>query len=172
VARLAPGKGVDTVLEAVARVRERVPLRLIVVGDGPERAACEALADGLGVARAVSFVGARSAPLPLVAAADVFVFGSVSETMPFALLEAMALGVPVVSTAYAGGWAELLRPGENSLVAPPGDVAALADCIVRVLEEPGLAGRLTAGAGDDVARRSADAMASSYASVLREVAAG
>lgn len=127
VGRLAPQKDIPTLLAAFARLSHEA--RLVVVGDGPERARLEALAVELGIAARVSFTGALADPFPLMAAARLFVLSSRWEGLPGALIEAMACGCAVVSTDCPGGSAEILEGGRLGALTPPGDASALAAAI-------------------------------------------
>jgi glycosyltransferase involved in cell wall biosynthesis len=116
VGRLVPWKQVNGLLEALTEVPE---LGLVVVGDGPERPRLERRARELGVSDRVYFAGQRSKKeaLGLMAACDLFVLNSAYEGLPHVVLEAMALGLPVVATA-AGGTPEVVRDGETGLLVP------------------------------------------------------
>lgn len=117
VARLAPVKDVDLLIEIVALLRETAPeLECIVVGDGPERARLESLANSLGLGAMVRFTGRAAEVEPLLAELDVFVVTSVFEGgVSMSVLEAMAAELPVVTTA-AGGVAEAVSDGETGYV--------------------------------------------------------
>ena len=131
--RLHPVKDYPTLLRAVARAAERAPVRLAVLGDGPERAELEALATALGITERVLFAGFRPNPYPWLARADVVALSSRSEGMPNVLLEAMALGTPVVATDCPGSPRELLDHGRLGKLVPVGDDAAMAGAILAVL---------------------------------------
>lgn len=141
--RLAAVKGVPILLQAVAQLCSRHDdLQLTVVGDGPIRADLEAMADRLGIADAVEFVGCQ---LPQqvsdrLAETDVFVLSSFAEGVPVVLMEAMAAGVPVVTTRIAGV-AELVEDGTNGFLAPPGDLATLCERIEQLLDDDDLRSR-------------------------------
>ena len=153
VQRLYPRKGVATFLDAAALVLRDVPAaRFVVVGDGPERPALERRAAELGLGARVTFTGAvPNAELPAVyAAADVFAFHTLHEGLGIVLLEALASGCPVVTTA-AGGTLDIVRDGETGLIVPPADAPAFARAVTRVLREPELAAALRGRA-----RRSAE----------------
>jgi glycosyltransferase involved in cell wall biosynthesis len=142
VGRLGWKKGYPHALHAAAIVRAAVPgVRFDVVGDGDQRSELEGLARSLGLEGTVRFLGKRRDVADLMAGFDCYVLSSVIEGMPNALLEAMALGRPVVTTS-AGGSAEVVVDGESGLVVPPADPQALADAVVRILRDPALAGRL------------------------------
>lgn len=152
VCRLVAKKGVEVLLDAVARLQPTFPrLVLLVVGDGKRRRAHEARAAALGLADAVRFVGRvpHEDVAPYFWASDVFVLASYEsrhaggavrdvETMGRVLCEANAAGVPLVATD-TGGTPSVVRHGDNGVLVAPGDAAALADAIARVLREPGLA---------------------------------
>ncbi|MFM7144428.1 MAG: glycosyltransferase [Alphaproteobacteria bacterium] len=152
VGRLGWKKGYQHALRAAAIVREALPgVRFDVVGEGAQRAELEDLARSLGLEDTVRFLGKRRDVADLMAGFDCYMLSSVIEGMPNALLEAMALGRPVVTTS-AGGSAEVVVDGESGLVVPPGDQAALAEAVLRILRDPGLAGRLAAAAEARVRR--------------------
>ncbi len=98
VATLRAEKNLGRLIDAVAIARAQLPLRLIVVGDGPERAALEAQAGRLALGDAVVFAGATSSPEDFYRQMDVFALSSDTEQMPYSVLEAMACGLPVVAT--------------------------------------------------------------------------
>ena len=146
VARLARRKGHDTLLHAwrdVRRVRPRA--RLLLAGDGSERGPLTLLASRLGVADSVEFAGERPALETCWAAADVAVLASDLEGLPYAVLEAMWAGLPVVSTAVAGV-PEMLEHERTGLLVPAGDAAALSREIVRALADPELRSRMAESA--------------------------
>lgn len=137
VGRLANVKGVPILLEAVANLIETHPdLRLNLIGDGPDRAALETQAQHLGLADYVKFLGYQNQDQ--VAAAlhttDTLVLPSFAEGVPVVLMEAMASGVPVISTHIAGV-PELVRQGHTGFLIPPGDVPALQAAIDRILQD-------------------------------------
>ena len=145
VARLAPVKGVDVAIRALAQVRRSHPqARLIVVGDGPARNNLEQLCRELELDRSVQFTGAL--PVDSVArhlgAADVGVLGSRTEGLPHLALEAMAAGTPLVATRV-GGTPEVVADGVNGLLVPPDDPSAMAQAILRLFDDPALGERLT-----------------------------
>lgn len=145
VSRLHWVKAVDVQLAAVAQLIERgVPVTLEVIGDGPERDALTFRARALGVSDAVRFVGSAdsTAVRSALTRADVFLLSSLSEGTSNAVLEALAAGLAVVSTA-AGGMREVLTHEHDALVVPSADAVAMADAIHRLVEEPRLFEHLT-----------------------------
>jgi len=119
VGRLVPWKRVNRLLEALEKIPE---LGLVVVGDGPERPRLERMAQDLGVSDRVYFAGQRSKreTIGLMAACDFFVLNSTYEGLPHVVLEAMALGLPVVATAV-GGTPEVVRDWETGVLVSPED---------------------------------------------------
>ena len=131
--QLRPGKGIETLLDAFARVSATVPsAQLAIWGDGPERASLGALAAGLGIADRVAFLGATDAPLSVMRGTDVFVLSSLAESFPYVVLEAMSVGCPVVASRV-GGIGEALQDGHAGLLVPPADPAALAGALGALL---------------------------------------
>jgi glycosyltransferase involved in cell wall biosynthesis len=140
--RLTAQKSLELALDAAATAG----VRLVVVGDGPERARLEALGGA-------DFLGARPRQevLELFRAADASLLSSSWENFPHGVVESLAVGTPVIATAV-GGVAEVVTDGENGLLVPADDGAALAAAIRRYLDEPGLADRLRAHAVPSVER--------------------
>lgn len=146
--RLTPQKALGDTLEALARVPG---VRLLVLGGGPERAALERRAAGLGVSDRVRFLGTgtRDDVITLFRAVDVALVTSAWENLPHTLLEALAAGTPVIATEV-GGIPEVLRDGENGLLVPAGDVDALAAAIDRLVHDDALRASLAAAAAPSV----------------------
>lgn len=154
-------------IEVLARVRRELPARLVLIGDGPERAAAAARAAELGVAAHVAFAGPLPALAELLRSADVFLMTSESESFGVAALEALASGVPVF--AYrVGGLPEVVAEGTGALVEPF-DVAALAAAVVAALREPGRRAALgRAARAHAVAHFQADAALDRYEICYRQ----
>ena len=132
VGRMEPVKDLATLLHACARARERVGLQLVIVGEGSERAALQALATELGLDSCVRFLGERTDVPQLLGQAAVFVNSSLSEGISLGLLEAMSCGLGVIATRV-GGNVEVIDDGETGVLVPPGDPVQLADAIVSML---------------------------------------
>ncbi len=168
VGRLAEVKRQDVLLRAAARLSREFPdVRVLVVGDGPERATLETLAADLGLSPRVHFAGYRPRPEELLQVMDVFALTSRSEGFPVSLLEAWRAGVPVACSAV-GGIPAVVRSGVNGLLFPAGDDAAAAIAIATVLRDPVLATLLGSAGRDEFQRRySLDRMAAEYDRLYR-----
>lgn len=152
VGRLVPIKRVDLVLRAVAiGRREGVPIRLMVVGDGPERASLEQLAQQLGIGDVVRFLGYLRDTSAAAAAADIAILASDNEGTPVALIEAAAARCPAVATAV-GGVPDVVIPGAGVLV-PAGDHAGLAAGLARLARDAELRAEMGARAREHVIGR-------------------
>jgi glycosyltransferase involved in cell wall biosynthesis len=145
VGRLRAPKDFITLAQALARL-ERGSFRASLVGDGPDRSMIEAELEQLGLGDSVRLLGDRSDVPPLLAEADVFVCSSRSEGMPVSIIEAMAVGLPVVASAV-GGVPEMVDDERTGLLVAPGAAAALAEALARLIgdralrEQMGRAGR-------------------------------
>lgn len=131
--RLVFEKDHETLVRAVARLRDRIPCRLIILGKGPERSALEALINRIGMGDHVELHGHVENPLPFFTHADAFVLSSLREGLPNALIEAMACGCPVVATDCSGGVHEVLSNGEFGQIVPMRNAQAMSDAIERIL---------------------------------------
>jgi glycosyltransferase involved in cell wall biosynthesis len=132
VARLVQRKGIDVLLRALVRVRHRHRVHLLVVGDGPLGEELQALAQELRVESFVSWLSFQADPIKWLRAMDVFALPSRLEGSPNAILEAMAMGLPIVSTTI-GGVIDLLEEGKTGFLIPPDDPDALAVALDRLL---------------------------------------
>jgi glycosyltransferase involved in cell wall biosynthesis len=146
VGRLEPQKRFERLLEVFATLRrDRERLRLLLVGEGSARGELEAAARSLGVEKDCRLLGHRADVADLHHAFDLFVQSSDYEGTPNVVLEAMALGTPVVATA-AGGTAELIEDGVEGLIVPPGDPVRLREAIERALADREATARRAAAA--------------------------
>ncbi len=133
VSNFRPVKRVPDVVRVFAKVRQRIPSVLVLVGDGPERPATEAEVEQLGLKGHVRFLGKVDAVADLLRAADLFLLPSRSESFGLGALEAMACGVPVVASSV-GGIPEVVVDGETGALLPVGDVDGMAEAAVQLLE--------------------------------------
>lgn len=150
----------------LAKAARSLPARIVFVGDGAERPKIEAEFGGRAL-----FLGYRSDSRDIIAAGDAFVLPSIhSEDMPLAILDAMALGKPVVSTRLAG-IPEEVEDGVTGLLTEPGDAKGLADALLKLSGDAGLRARMgEAGRRRFAERFDISAMAAAYASLYRELA--
>ncbi|WP_421622075.1 glycosyltransferase [Alkalilimnicola ehrlichii] len=136
VGRMRAQKDYPTLLKAFKAAREQGPLRLIILGDGPERTALEHVAQALGIADDVDMPGYEKNPYPFMAAADALVLSSRWEGLPGVLIEALACGCQIVSTDCHGGSAEVLDHGRYGRLVPMEDPEEMARAIWLALEQP------------------------------------
>jgi glycosyltransferase involved in cell wall biosynthesis len=154
--RLSAAKDFPTLVRAFARVRARRPSRLVILGEGKNRAPIEALARALGVADDVELPGFVDNPFAWMSRAAVFVLSSAWEGSPGVLIEAMACGCPVVSTDCPSGPSEILEAGTYGRLVGVGDDESLADAILATLDAPPAADPLRARAREFDADRAVD----------------
>ncbi len=169
--RLTPVKGPQVLLAAAPLLTHEVAgVAIALAGEGPQRGLLEAAAASLGGTARVRFLGPLADVRPLLAAADAWAIPSLAEGGGIVALEAMAAGVPLVASAV-GGLLESVHPECSGLLVQPGDAAALAAGLTRVLLEPELARRLAEG-GREVVRGwpGPEATAARLAALYRSVA--
>jgi glycosyltransferase involved in cell wall biosynthesis len=161
VGRVAHEKNIDFLIRMAVELRQRIPdVLLVIAGEGPAEAHIHKLVAEAGLKENVMFVGYMDRATTLLdcyRAADVFVFASRTETQGLVLLEAMAQGTPVVSTAVMGT-VDVLHGVQGGIVVPE-DVNAFAEATARVLRDPALRENLSTHARDDAARWSSKVMA-------------
>ncbi len=146
--RLTAQKGLDVALEALA---DSSGVTLLVLGEGPERARLEGRAAELGLDGRIRFLGAgdRGRVLEVFHAADASLLASTWENFPHTVVEALAVGTPVIATSV-GGIPEVVHDGENGLLVRPGSESALAQAIARFFADDALRARLAAAAAPSV----------------------
>ena len=127
-------KRTEDVVKIFAKVREKIPSKLLMVGDGGERSDCEQLCRDLGVGDDVRFLGKQDAIEEILSVSDLFLMPSQSESFGLAALEAMACKVPVIST-NAGGLPELNVDGVTGFLKDIGDIQGMADKSIYILED-------------------------------------
>ncbi|MDZ4746614.1 MAG: N-acetyl-alpha-D-glucosaminyl L-malate synthase BshA [bacterium] len=135
VSNFRPVKRVSDCVRILAEVREKVPAKLVLVGDGPDRAEAERLARELGIAEYVVFLGKQSALSEILSIADIFLLPSQQEAFGLSALEAMSCGVPVVATNI-GGIPEVVSHGETGYISELGDVSRMARYCIDLLTNP------------------------------------
>ena len=129
-----PLKRVDDAIRIFKKINDKIPSKLLLIGDGPERSKCEYLVKDLGLNDAVKFYGEQEAFTEILSVSDLFLMPSQSESFGLSALEAMACGVPVISS-NAGGLPELNLHGETGYIAEIGDVNKMADYAIRLLDD-------------------------------------
>jgi glycosyltransferase involved in cell wall biosynthesis len=166
--RLSLQKSLDVLLRAVAACDG---VDLVLAGEGPERVRLDGLVADLGLGGRARFLGAqpRSIVLELLSAADAEVLSSGWENFPHSVIEALAVGTPVISTGV-GGVAEIVTDGENGLLVPPDDPDALADAIRRFFADEPLRQQLRAAAAGSVARFAPEPVYARLETLLEEAA--
>ncbi|HYZ98684.1 MAG TPA: glycosyltransferase [Acidimicrobiales bacterium] len=147
VANLRPVKAYPDLLDAAFEVVDRLPnVRFVLVGQGPQEAEIRALHARMGLGDRVLLLGHRPDAVRLMAGFDVFVLSSLHEGLPVALMEALALGLPVVATDV-GGIPELVEHGREGLLVPPGRPPELATALVTLLTDAGRRRQMAEAAG-------------------------
>jgi glycosyltransferase involved in cell wall biosynthesis len=169
VTRFSPQKAPLDFVRAAELVTKHAPeVWFVMAGDGPLRAAVEALAAELDVADRLMLTGLRDDIPELMAAFDVFALSSLWEGSPRVLPQAMATGLPIVTTA-CDGCAEVVEDGVNGLQTPPGAPSALAQALLKLLQDPALARQMGAAGQARVAEFSDHIMVSQIAALYTEL---
>jgi glycosyltransferase involved in cell wall biosynthesis len=141
VGRIRPVKGVSVLIDAWPKVVQGNNARLVIAGDGAERAALAQSTRDNGVGDTVEFLGEVSDVPGVLSRADIYVQPSFQEGLPNAVLEAMAMGLPIVATRVSGN-EDVVADGDNGLLVPPGDPDALAAALRRLVADPALAAHM------------------------------
>ena len=152
VSNFRPVKRTDVVVELFRRIRERMPARLLLVGDGPDLPGACRRARNLGLAADVEALGEQELVVPLLSIADLFLLPSSEESFGVAALESMACGTPVVASRV-GGLPEVVVDGESGMLCDPDDVAGMATAAIRLLTDPALHRRIASGGVERVRER-------------------
>ena len=166
-----PVKRVEDVVKVFHQVQQQVPASLVLVGDGPDRGAVEYRVRKLGIEGKVHFTGMVREPLRVVGDADIFLLPSETESFGLAALEAMACGLPVLST-NVGGLPELNVDGDSGYLSDVGDVDDMAANAIRMLTEPGLLETLSQGARERAELFDTRAIVPEYEALYQRVIGG
>ena len=148
--RLVKCKDYPTLLKAFGLVSKSCSAHLVILGRGPEKETLEQMADRMGLAGRVAFLGFQENPYKYISKASVFALSSLQEGFGNVIIEAMACGIPVVSTNCPTGPGEIIEHMKNGILVPVADEQKLAQAILEVLNNPALAnkfskeGRITA----------------------------
>jgi N-acetyl-alpha-D-glucosaminyl L-malate synthase BshA len=170
VSNFRPVKRVDDVIAMFERVAERIPARLLLIGDGPERQRLESQCRSSRACEAVQFLGKMTQPEEVVASCDLFVLPSETESFGLAALEAMACGIPVVCT-NGGGLPEVVQHGVSGLLTDVGDVAAMADAAIAILADEQELQRFREGAARQASRFDLEQVLPRYEALYEQVRA-
>ena len=167
-----PVKRIGAVVELFSLVRARIAARLVLIGDGPERAAAERQIAAYGLQDAVEFAGEQHDIVPWLSAADVFLLPSAQESFGLAALEAMACEVPVVASRV-GGLGETIDDGRTGYLCALDDLGGMADRAVTLLADEELRARMGRAAAADVRTRfCSDVIVPQYERYYRDLVAG
>jgi glycosyltransferase involved in cell wall biosynthesis len=166
VGSLSKKKGQKYLLEAFRIVNRSIPSRLVILGEGEEESELKRLAAVLGIEKDVAFLGFQANPYKFMAKSSVFVLSSLWEGLPNVILEAMACGVPVVSTDCPSGPNEIIRDGQNGLLVPVKNAERLGKAILRVLENRTLAMRISGNAYAGISRFSVSEIVDRYSEAI------
>lgn len=161
-------KRVDDVVRVFARISQKVPARLLLVGDGPDRLKVHELAEAEGVSDRVLFLGKQNSVAELLSCTDLFLLPSETEAFGLVALEAMACGVPVIATC-TGGVPEVVDDGESGYLRPVGDVEGMAEAGIRLLSDVPTWKRFSAAARRGAERFSAVRIVSEYEAFYERV---
>jgi L-malate glycosyltransferase len=169
VSNFRPVKRISMVLDIFGMIHARVPGRLVMIGDGPDRPAAERQAAAMGLSSHIEFVGEQQDLVPWLSTADVFLLPSSQESFGLAALEAMACEVPVVASRV-GGMPEVIVDGMTGFVCDPSDARAMAERAIELLLDASRREAMGRRAAADVrARFSADAVVPRYEAFYEEV---
>lgn len=170
VGKLQVAKGYPYLLEAFLTIRKARPgTRLLILGEGPERARIEGFIAAHGLADEVALAGFHTNPYRFLSRATLFVHAALWEGFPNVLVEAMACGLPVVSTDCPSGPSEIVTPGRDGLLVPVADPGALAEAALSLLDEPHRARAMADAGRETVERFSVGRVVARYAALFENV---
>ena len=170
VGRLVWQKGFEFLIEAIKLLDdEKVKVRLLILGDGMQRRYLEQEITRHGISDMVKLSGFVRNPYPHMAKGDIFVCSSLSEGMSTAILEAMALRLPIVSTDHEFGAAEMIEHGVNGILVPIGDSRAMANAIRDIIEDEKLAEKLVRNSDAVIRKFTLENMIERHGDLFRSV---
>ena len=168
ISNFRPVKRIPDLVRVFAAVRESIPAKLVLVGDGPERVAAGELAERMGVRKDVVMLGKVDSVAELLANADLFLLPSAQESFGLVALEAHAAGVPVIG-AGGSGLEEVVSDGESGALLPVGDVEGMAAASIRFLTDPQALSGASAAAREAAARFATGAIVPQYEALYGQV---
>jgi N-acetyl-alpha-D-glucosaminyl L-malate synthase BshA len=168
ISNFRPVKRVDDVVRIFARIARRLPARLLLVGDGPDRGRAHDTAEREGILDRVLFLGKQASVAELLACSDLFLLPSETEAFGLVALEAMACGVPVIATR-TGGIPEVVEDGVSGYLATVGDIDAMADTGLSLLGDADAWQRFSDAARSGAERFGADRVVAEYEAYYTEV---
>jgi len=166
VGRLSKEKGFEYLLKAFSLLKERSNARLVILGEGKEEANLKKLRKELGIDKQVLFLGFKDNPYKYMKRSTIYVLTSLYEAFPMVLLEAMACGIPVISTIYKPCTNEIIEHKKNGLLVAVADEKALAESMLRLLDDDGLRRSLSKEAKKKVLNYSVEKITKQYKAVL------
>lgn len=169
VGRLSKEKGFDILIKAFSRIQKELDARLVIIGEGEERASLETLAESLGIRDQVWMPGYDENPYKYVSKADVFVLSSRFEGLPNTLIEALAVGTPCVATRCKSGPAEILLDGEGGLLVDVEDEEQMAKAICLLIKDSGLRSQLQENAKRNLWRFGSSTVGAEYINLLEQM---
>jgi glycosyltransferase involved in cell wall biosynthesis len=170
VGRLVYPKDFATLISAFALVTKEVGSQLIIVGQGNEESALQALARDLGVAQKIKFVGQQNNPYAYLRQADVFALSSLTEGLPTILIEALACGCPVIASDQGFGQSDIIESGTNGLLVAAGNPQAMAAGMIELLTDSQLSHKFVENGRTSVTKFELKKTVAAWQKVLAEVA--
>lgn len=167
--RLNKQKDYPTLLKAFSLVLKEKKARLVILGKGEERKKLENLIEKLNISDKVILLGFQKNPFKFMKRATIFVLSSKVEGFPNVLVEAMALGVPVVSTNCPSGPNEIIKNGENGFLVPVGDEKALAEAILRLLNDSSLKEKFSIESKKSIEKFRAERIIKEWEELFKEI---
>lgn len=171
VSNFRPVKRVEDVVRAFCLMAEEAEVRLLLVGDGPERGKAQRIAEEEGIDHRVVFLGKQQSVVEILSCADLFLLPSETEAFGLVALEAMSCGVPVVASDV-GGLPEVVRQPDSGLLVPVGDVDAMAAAALSFISDKATWAAASAAARDAAMAFAADVVVPRYEALYERVLAG
>jgi len=169
VGRLVKCKDYPTLFLAFSSVIQKQPVRLVILGRGPEEYKLKQLINKLGLSQNVAFLGFQENPYKYMKKASVFVLSSLQEGFGNVIIEAMACGVPVVSTNCPTGPGEIIENMKNGILVPVGDQESMAEAILKILQNPVLAQEFSVAGKERAKFFSVEKSVSAYQEIFQAV---